>query len=67
MPNKVIVFYPHELDLPPVTWDEELDISIEYQPGLPTRPEYWKSIDSGTLCVLDDLYDKVSFCLSHIL
>ena len=61
MPRKVIVFYPHELELPPTSWDEELDIPIEYQPGLPTRPEFWKSIDPGTLCIIDDLYDKVRF------
>ena len=58
MPKRVILFYPVELDQPPVNWDEDLDIPIEYQPGLPTRPEFWKSIESGTLCVIDDLYDK---------
>ena len=59
MPKRVILFYPVELEDPPVNWDEDLDIPIEYQPGLPTRPEFWKSIESGTLCVIDDLYDKV--------
>ena len=59
MPKRVILFYPVELDRPPCSWDEDLDIPIEYQPGLPTRPEFWKSIESGTLCVIDDLYDKV--------
>ena len=60
MPKRVILFYPVELDQPPVNWDEDLDIPIEYQPGLPTRPEFWKSIESGTLCVIDDLYDKAA-------
>ena len=59
MPKRVIYFYPVELDESPVNWDEDLDIPIEYQPGLPTRPEFWKSIENGTLCVIDDLYDKV--------
>ena len=58
MPKRVILFYPVELDQSPVNWDEDLDIPVEYQPGLPTRPEFWKSIESGTLCVIDDLYDK---------
>ena len=69
MPKRVILFYPVELDQPPVNWDEDLDIPIEYQPGLPTRPEFWKSIESGTLCVIDDLYDKdgVGSLLSEVL